>query len=103
MNVVLVCSGGMSSAIVVDAILAEANKQNYELTMIAVGSGKLETKLSDEKFDLVLVAPQVKHQFDTFSEYAQEKGVPIAKVEPMGYTPLGASKTLKQIQEFDNK
>lgn len=102
MNVILVCSGGMSSAIVVDAILDEAKKQNYDLTMIAVGSGELENKLNDEKFDLVLVAPQVKHQFNTLQEYTNAKNVPIAKVEPRGYTPLGAANTLKQIQEFDN-
>ncbi|WP_414839226.1 PTS sugar transporter subunit IIB [Carnobacterium sp. TMP28] len=100
MKVVMVCSGGMSSAIVVKAILKEADKQNFELEMIAVGSGEIEEILKSSSYDLLLVAPQVKHQFATFEGYANESGVPIDKVEPMGYTPLGAPKTLLQIKKY---
>ena len=100
MKVVMVCSGGMSSAIVVKAILKEADKQNFELEMIAVGSGEIEEILKSSGYDLLLVAPQVKHQFATFEGYANEAGVPIDKVEPMGYTPLGAPKTLLQIKKY---
>ena len=35
MKVIMVCSGGMSSAIVVKAIKAEAAKQDFDLDMIA--------------------------------------------------------------------
>lgn len=100
MKVIMVCSGGMSSAIVVKAILQEAAKQNFDLEMIAVGSGEVEEKLKEESYELLLVAPQVKHQYDAFSKYAEAAGVPIAKVEPMGYTPIGAPKTLMQIKKF---
>ncbi|SEL21422.1 PTS system, cellobiose-specific IIB component [Carnobacterium iners] len=100
MKVVMVCSGGMSSAIVVKSILKEADKQNFDLEMIAVGSGEIEDILKTSEYDLLLVAPQVKHQFATFEGYANEAGVPIDKVEPMGYTPLGAPKTLLQIKKY---
>ena len=100
MKVIMVCSGGMSSAIVVKAIKAEAAKQNVELDMIAVGSGAVEDELKGGDYKLLLVAPQVKHQFDTFKQYADENGVPIEKVEPMGYTPIGAPKTLEVIKKY---
>lgn len=100
MKVIMVCSGGMSSAIVVKAIKAEAAKQDFELDMIAVGSGAIEDELKDGDYKLLLVAPQVKHQFATFEKYANENGVPIEKVEPMGYTPIGAPKTLELIKKY---
>lgn len=100
MNVVMVCSGGMSSAIVVKAILKEAEKQEFDLKMIAIGSGEVEEQLASEKYDLLLVAPQVKHQIDRLTKAAGEAGVPIEAVEPMGYTPLGAPKTILQIKKY---
>ncbi len=99
MKVVMVCSGGMSSAIVVQAVLKEAQKNDFDLEMIAVGSGEIEEKIK-ENFDLVLVAPQVKHQFSRYEELAKENNVPIELIPPMGYTPIGAPKTLEQIKKY---
>ncbi|SFH54795.1 PTS sugar transporter subunit IIB [Pisciglobus halotolerans] len=100
MDVLMVCSGGMSSAIVVKAIKKEADKQGIDMNIKAVGSGSVEDELKDGQYDLLLVAPQVKHQFDTFASYAKENNVPIEKVEPMGYTPIGAPKTLNLIKKY---
>ncbi|MGX7393455.1 PTS sugar transporter subunit IIB [Carnobacterium mobile] len=100
MNVIMVCSGGMSSTIVVKAIKKEADKQGLDLDIKAVGSGEVEEELKNEKYDLLLVAPQVKHRFAAFETYANEAGVPIEKVEPMGYTPIGAPKTLETIKKY---
>lgn len=99
MKVVMVCSGGMSSAIVVKAILKEAQKQGFDLDMIAVGSGEVEDTLNQSDYDLLLVAPQVKHQFSRYEALAKEKNIPIELVAPTGYTPIGAPKTLEQIKK----
>ena len=48
-----ICSGGMSSAIVVKAIKAEAAKQDFDLDMIAVGSGAVEDALKEEDYKLL--------------------------------------------------
>ena len=69
MKVIMVCSGGMSSAMVVDSIKKQAEKENYDLEIKAVGS--------------------------------EEVGKPVDVVDPMGYTPIGAPKILKQIKGYD--
>lgn len=99
MNVVMVCSGGMSSSIVVKAIREEAARQNMDLTIEAIGSGEVEDTLNDGNYDLLLVAPQVKHRYKDFEATANEAGVPIELIEPMGYTPIGAPRTMKQIKK----
>ncbi|WDV47233.1 PTS sugar transporter subunit IIB [Clostridiaceae bacterium M8S5] len=97
MKVLMVCSGGMSSAIIVKAIKKEADSQGINLDINAVGTGVFEDTLKADNYDMALVAPQVKHRFKDFKEIADNLSVPIEVVVPMGYTPIGAPKVLKQI------
>lgn len=100
MKVLMVCSGGMSSAIVVKAVKAEADRQKFNLEINAVGTSEFEDELATKEYDLAIVAPQVKHRFETFKSQASQYNVPIELIIPMGYTPLGASKTLEQIKKY---
>ncbi|WDC84751.1 PTS sugar transporter subunit IIB [Caloramator sp. mosi_1] len=100
MKVLMVCSGGMSSAIVVKAIKQEADKQNFPLEIKAVGTGEFEEELKNGGYDLAIVAPQVKHRMDVFKEQAASANVPIELIVPMGYTPIGAPKVLEQIKKY---
>lgn len=99
-NVLLVCSGGMSSAIVVKSIEKEAVNQGMEMKVKAVGTGQLEDELKGENWDIVLVAPQVRHRMPVFKEIAQELNVPIETISPRGYSPLGGPEVIKQIKEI---
>ncbi len=83
-KILIVCSGGMSSAIVVKALKKEATKQGMETEVKAVGTGEFEDELNNG-WDLVLVAPQVRHRFDVFKEAADEAGTPIAVIHAQGY------------------
>ncbi|SHK70903.1 PTS system, cellobiose-specific IIB component [Clostridium cavendishii DSM 21758] len=100
MKVLMVCSGGMSSAIVVDAIKKEAIKEGFPLEIKAVGTGEFYDEIKDGKYELALVAPQVRHRLSTFKEQAAEFNVEIELIIPMGYTPLGGAKVLEQIKKY---
>lgn len=99
MKVLMVCSGGMSSAIVVKAIKQEADKQGFPLEIKAVGTGEFEDELKAGDYDMALVAPQVKHRLEVFKEQAKVVNVPVELIIPMGYTPIGAPKVLEQIKK----
>lgn len=98
MKVLMVCSGGMSSSIVVKALKKEADNQGEDLEIKAVGTSEFEDELKDN-YDMALVAPQVRHRFDSFKEIADENNVPCEVIPPQSYTPMGAPKLLKQIQD----
>lgn len=100
MKVLMVCSGGMSSAIVVKAIKKEAEMQNFPLEIKAVGTGEFEEELKKGGYDLAIVAPQVKHRMDVFKEQAKNANVPVELIVPTGYTPIGAGKVLEQIKKY---
>ncbi|ABR50269.1 phosphotransferase system, lactose/cellobiose-specific IIB subunit [Alkaliphilus metalliredigens QYMF] len=100
LNVLLVCSGGMSSSIVVKSIQKELEKQGVESNVKAVGTGEFEDEVNGEDWDIALVAPQVRHRMATFEVAAKEANVPIALIQPQGYTPMGGPRVVKQIKEI---
>ena len=69
MKVIMVCSGGMSSSMIVDAVKKEAAKENFDLEIVAVGTEAFENEIAD--YDLGLVAPQVRHRLDKFKKVGE--------------------------------
>ena len=64
MKVLFVCSGGMSSAIVVNALKKEAEKKGMNMEVHAIGTNEVEEEVKNG-WDVVMVAPQVRHRFDS--------------------------------------
>ncbi|MGX0280320.1 PTS sugar transporter subunit IIB [Staphylococcus cohnii] len=98
MKVIMVCSGGMSSSMIVDAVKKEAAKENFDLEIVAVGTEAFENEIAD--YDLGLVAPQVRHRLDKFKKIGEAVNKPVDVIDPMGYTPIGVPKILKQIKTY---
>ena len=98
MKVIMVCSGGMSSSMIVDAVKKEEAKENFDLEIVAVGTEAFENEIAD--YDLGLVAPQVRHRLDKFKKVGEAVNKPVDVIDPMGYTPIGAPKILKQIKTY---
>lgn len=99
MNILLVCSGGMSSAIVVKTIQGEAGKKGIDINVKSVGASELGDELK-AGWDAVLVAPQVRHRLKDFEAEAAEYKTPVALIPPQAYTPLGGPAVLAQILQL---
>ena len=99
MKVLFVCSQGMSSAIAVNALKKEAEKNNMEMEVLAVSTQEFEEEVKNG-YDIAMVAPQVRHRFAYLKEYATNANVPCDLIQPQAYSPLGGPKLLKQIKEL---
>lgn len=99
MKVLFVCSGGMSSAIVVDALKKEAKKHGQELEVKAIGSSEVAQEIG-EGWDVCMVAPQIRHRFDQIKKQADEAGVPCGQIPPQAYSPLGGPALYKAFREL---
>ena len=97
MKVLFVCSGGMSSAIVVKALKQEGEKHGETMEVKAVGTSEVEGELK-EGWDLVMVAPQVRHRFDSIKDISDGAGVPCEAIPPRSYTPLAGPALYTQIK-----
>lgn len=102
MKVLFVCSQGMSSAIAVNALKKEAEKNGVEMEVLAVSTQQFEDEVK-MGYDIAMVAPQVRHRFDYLKEFAVEANVPCELIQPQAYSPLGGPKLLKQVQDALNK
>ncbi len=99
MKVLFVCSGGMSSAIVVQALKKEGEKQGLELEVLAVGTSDIESELK-KGWDLVMVAPQVRHRMKSIQKAADKASVPCGAIPPQAYTPLGGPILLNTVKQL---
>lgn len=99
MKILLVCSGGMSSAIVVKAIEKEAVKTGVEAVVKSVGSSEFAEEVKNG-WDIALVAPQVRHRLAFFQEAAAGSHVPVIVVPPQGYSPMGGAVILAEIKKL---
>lgn len=102
MKVLFVCSGGMSSAIVVNALKKEGEKKGQALEVLAVGTQEFDSEVKNG-WDVAMVAPQVKHRFDGFKASADAAGIPCGIIPAQAYSPLGGPALLKIITETVQK
>lgn len=96
MKIILVCSGGFSTSILIGALQKEAVKngiKDYEA--IAVGAHELDNNI--HLGDIILVAPQIKHKFKEINDKVLAKGKKCYLIQPQEYTPIGAPKLFKQV------
>jgi PTS system cellobiose-specific IIB component len=99
MKILIVCSGGMSSAIVVKAIEKEAAKTGLVMDIKSVGTGEFAEEIKNG-WDIALVAPQVRHRLAFFQEAACGYNVPVVLIPPQGYSPMGGAIVLGEIKKL---
>ena len=75
MKILLVCSGGMSSAIVAKALHDAGAKEGLELVVDECGTQAFSEKVKED-YNISLVAPQIRHRYDVLKASADEAGVP---------------------------
>jgi Phosphotransferase system cellobiose-specific component IIB len=99
MNILLACSGGMSSSILSNALNKEARKRGKELSVDSTGTESVGDSLDRKKYDLVLLAPQVSFRKEDVEKAAKERGTGMLLIPRLLYNPLGAPKLLDLISE----
>lgn len=102
MKVLFVCSMGMSSSMAVNGLKEEASKNGIEMKVNAIGSSGLEDEINSG-YDIVMVAPQIRHRYKDLEEIANKNNVPIELIEPVAYSPMGSKKLYKQAMDLYEK
>jgi cellobiose PTS system EIIB component len=100
LKVLLTCLGGMSSSMVVAALIKEAAALGIEVESKAVGTTEVARTLKAEKWDGILVAPQVRHALKNLSVVAAEHNVPIVAIKPQAYSPIGSKMLIDHLREM---
>ncbi|BCA86818.1 hypothetical protein EsVE80_23410 [Enterococcus saigonensis] len=100
MKVLLACGGGMSSSILAENLVAEAKRQgNENFSMEATGTEEVSLKMQQEKWDALLLAPQVSFRKEFLQKEADANDIPLIPIEGILYTPMGIPDLYKLIQD----
>jgi PTS system cellobiose-specific IIB component len=94
-RVLIVCSWGMSTSLLVDSMLAAAVASRYELTVEALSAGEYAARV--EECDVVLIAPQIRHLRKSIEKLAISVGKPVALIEPFHYATMNGQAVLEQV------
>jgi len=97
-RVLIVCSWGMSTCLLVESMLAAAAHLKIVLTIEALSAGEYAAKV--DECDVVLIAPQIRHLRKSIEKLAYSVGKPVALIEPFHYATMDGQAVLGQVIEL---
>lgn len=100
MNIVLVCSAGMSTSMLVNKMRKSAEDRGIEADINAVAESQLKNHLND--LDVVLIGPQVRYLEKQIRQQVEQKGIKVDIIDQMAYGMVKGEKVLDQAIELTN-
>lgn len=91
MKILLVCSSGMSTSLLVSKMREAAKKQGINVEIDATGASQIE-KSTD--VDVVLLGPQVRYLLNDMRKEMESKGIPVDVINNLDYGTMNGEKVL---------
>lgn len=98
LRVMLVCSAGMSTSLLVNKMKAAAEKEGIDIEIFAVPEVEVMQLLNE--VDAVLLAPQVRFLFNKLKQELEPKGIPVAVIDGLTYGLMKGDAVVKQALEL---
>ncbi len=76
LRVIIVCSWGMSTSLLVDSMQSAADRVHITLAVEALSAGEFAARV--DECDVVLIAPQIRHLRKSIEKLALSLGKPVA-------------------------
>lgn len=94
MKILLVCSGGMSTSLIVEAMKKQADVRGIPCQIEAIPLSSLAAEIHASS--CVLVAPQVRHRLKSVEELAKNAGKPVTVIDSTAYGRVDGKAVLNQ-------
>ncbi|EAD4324658.1 PTS sugar transporter subunit IIB [Listeria monocytogenes] len=91
-NIMLVCSAGMSTSLLVKKMTEAIEKQQVDATVIAVA--EVDFDKYKDNVDVVLLAPQVRFLEKNLKRVLDPLGIPVAIINGIDYGTMDGEKVL---------
>ncbi len=97
-RIVLCCSAGMSTSLVVTKMEKNAAERGLELKIYAIAEQALRDELGSHSGEIiaVLLGPQVRFKLAENKKLTDEYNIPIDVIDPVAYGTLNGAKVLDQ-------
>lgn len=94
MNIILVCSAGMSTSMLVNKMVKEAEARNFTANIKAIAESELKNNI--DNLDVVLIGPQVRYLEKKIKEQVEPLGVKVDIIDQRAYGLIQGDKVLDQ-------
>ena len=93
-NILLCCSAGMSTSLLVTKMQEAAKKEGLDINIWALPAEKLSEEISFKKLDVVLLGPQIKYQLPQIKKVCDTKSIPCDVIALQDYGTMNGKKVL---------
>ena len=101
MNILLCCSAGMSTSLLVNKMEKAAVEEGLNVKIQAVAT--MEVRNHIDEMDVILLGPQVRYQLNDIKKIGDEKGVPVDTINPMHYGTCNGKEVLRTALQLISK
>ncbi|MGL5616873.1 MAG: PTS sugar transporter subunit IIB [Sarcina sp.] len=100
-KILLVCSAGMSTSLLVSKMKAAAKVNGVDCSINAVAETEIDEY--EEEFDVLLLGPQVRFLFNKLKEKYEDRNIPVDVINTVDYGTMNGSKVLKSALDLIKK
>ncbi|MBK1811275.1 PTS sugar transporter subunit IIB [Clostridium sp. YIM B02505] len=101
-KILLVCSAGMSTSLLVEKMQEAAIKKGVECSIEATGESDVKNYINDA--DVVLLGPQVRFLLSQLKENLAGSNIPVEIIKTVDYGTMNGEKVLQRALELiENK
>ncbi|MBS4210427.1 PTS sugar transporter subunit IIB [Bacillus sp. FJAT-50079] len=95
-TIMLVCSAGMSTSLLVTKMQKAAEEQGIEADIFAISASEVDSTLDKKNIDVLLLGPQVKFMMKQFQSKLEGKNIPVESINMQYYGMMNGEKVLEQ-------
>ena len=96
-TVILACSAGMSTSMLVAKLRKAAESRNYDYNIFAVPTSELREELDKQEVSAIFLGPQVAFQKDSVKEVVGSRDIKVEVINMMDYGTMNGEKIIEVI------
>ncbi|KRM86278.1 PTS sugar transporter subunit IIB [Liquorilactobacillus vini] len=101
-TIMLACSAGMSTSLLVSKMLAAAKEKGKDYKIFATSTADIDHQLEFTKPDILLLGPQVAYMKDEIKKKTDKAGIPMDVINMTDYGMMNGAKVLTTAEEILN-
>ncbi|WP_272537372.1 PTS sugar transporter subunit IIB [Caldifermentibacillus hisashii] len=102
-TIMLVCSAGMSTSLLVTKMQKAAEAKNIEADIFAISASEVDSTLEKKNIDVLLLGPQVRFMKAQFEKKLQGKNIPVESINMQHYGMMNGEKVLEEALKLIDK
>ncbi|GEN51694.1 PTS sugar transporter subunit IIB [Alkalibacterium pelagium] len=99
-TIMLVCSAGMSTSLLVSKMKQAATEKGFEAKIFAVSANEADSYLENGEVDVMLLGPQIRFMRRQFEEKVSDKGIGVDVIDMRDYGMMDGKKVLDKAIEL---